>query len=185
MSTEITRNQLIEKVKALVEDKRSSTVYARTDDNRSIIIGIDAGEIVSLVCGPKRGEQAIPVIRDMVKGTYQLQDKVMSFEHLGARPTSNDSLLSLLSLSSDDDSGADHDQETCDWVRDVFCKALAAYMGPIAPLVCTQTISAVGGVDSPDKVRRVVDALAAELDDAREAERFKAKVHEELGRRVA
>ena len=90
-----------------------------------------------------------------------------TYEHLGARPASNESLLLLLA----DDTA--YDQDECDWVHDVLCKALAAYMGPVAPLVCRETISAAGGVDSPDTVRRVVDDLAAEIGNADEAESFR------------
>lgn len=121
MSTEITRNELINLIKSLIEDGHAGTIFVRTEDNRSILIGIDAGQIVSLICGSKRGEQAIPMIRDMVKGTYQLHDKVTSFEHLGARPASNESLLLLLA----DDTA--YDQDECDWVHDVLCKALALH----------------------------------------------------------
>jgi len=57
-------------------------------------------------------------------------------------------------------------------------------MGPIAPLMCRETIKAAGGIDSPDKVRRVIDELAREIDDMAEAKRFLTQTQAELGNRL-
>ncbi len=126
------------------------------------------------------GEAAVPVIRDMVKGTYRLIDKQSPYRFQTARPTSNESLLAIGADDNRVANAAESDQDRCDWVRDVLCKALARYMGPIAPVVCRETISAAGGVDSPDKVRRVVEDLAAEIGNAGDAERFKAEANREI-----
>jgi hypothetical protein len=182
MHSQITRDELIKLVKTLADEKRSSTLFVRTEDNHSIIIGFDTGEIVSLVCGGKKGDGAIPEIRKMVKGTYHLQDKAPPFAKLGAHRPSRGALFSLL---ANNDSIAEEGQIQSDWVGDVLCKVLAVYMGPIAPVVCRDTISAAGGVDSMAKVRRVVDELAAEIGDSQEAERFKAEVSKALSERVA
>jgi hypothetical protein len=175
MNDEITHAQLIDLLKRLVAERSTCTLYVHTDDNHLILVGVDRGEIVSLICGPKQGERAIPLIRRMGKGTYRLDDSVMRHSRPGVTLPSSDAVLSLL---SDETVAAQGGQ--CEWVHSVLCKVLADFMGPIAPLVCRQTVSAVGGIDSPEKVRRVVDDLAKEIDNGAEAERFKAQAQKEL-----
>jgi hypothetical protein len=111
----------------------------------------------------------------MGKGTYRLDDAVMRHSRPGVTLPSSDAVLSLLSDETVTEQGGQ-----CEWVHSVLCKVLADYMGPIAPLVCRQTVSAVGGIDSPDKVRRVVDDLAKEIDNGAEAERFRGQARKEL-----
>ena len=175
MNGEITRNQLVDLLKGLVKDGRSSTIYVHTDDNHLIAVGVDRGEIVSLICGPKQGERAIPLIRKMRTGTYRVDDAVTPHRRFGAKLPSSDALLSL--LAEDGDIGV----SDCQWVQEVLCKVLADYMGPIAPLVCRDTVKAAGGIDSPEQVKRVVEDLAQEIDNLAEAERFRAQAQAELG----
>jgi len=175
MNGEITRNQLVDLLKSLVKEGRTSTLYVHTDDNHLIAIGVDRGEIVSLICGPKQGERAIPLIRQMRTGTYRLDDSVTPHRRFGARLPSSDALLSLLTEEGDTQ------VSDCQWVQDVLCKVLADYMGPIAPLVCRDTVQAAGGIDSPEKVKRVVEDLAQEIESVAEADRFRAQAQAELG----
>lgn len=179
MKGEITRSQLIDLLKALVEEQRTGTVYVHTDDNHLIAVGVDRGEFISLICGPKRGERAIPMIRNMRTGTFRLEDKAMPSRRGGANLPSSEALLSMLANEDGDSQVSD-----CTWVQDVICKVLAEYMGPIAPLMCRETIKSAGGIDSPDKVKRVIDELAQEIDDVAEAKRFLAQTQAELGNRL-
>lgn len=175
MKGEITRKQLVALLESLVAKRQTTTLYVRTDDNHLIAIGVAHGEIVSLICGPRQGERAIPQIRKMRSGTYRLDDKAMPHQRAGTSLPSSKTLLSL--LSADDDAPAND----CDWLQDVLCNVLRDYVGPIAPVVCRDTVEAAGGVDSPEKVRRVVEELAREIDDANEAKRFVARAQAELG----
>jgi len=183
MKGEITRSQLVDLLKTLVEEQRTGTVYVHTDDNHLIAVGVDRGELTSLICGPKRGERAIPMIRNMRSGTFRLEDRAIPNRRGGANLPSTEVLLSMLADDADDkyDNGQISDYH---WVQDVICKVLADYMGPIAPLMCRETIKAAGGIDSPDKVRRVIDELAREIDDMAEAKRFLTQTQAELGNRL-
>jgi len=50
MNTEISRDQLIHIIKGKVGEKRTGTLYVRSEDSRSIVVGIDSGQIVTLNC---------------------------------------------------------------------------------------------------------------------------------------
>lgn len=175
MKAEITRKQLVGLLETLVAKRQTTTLYVRTDDNHLIAIGVDRGEIVSLICGPRQGERAIPQIRKMRSGTYRLDDNATPHRRAGTSLPSSKTLLTL--LSADDDAPSDD----CDWLQDVLCNVLRDYVGPIAPVVCRDTVEAAGGVDSPEKVRWVIEELAREIDDTGEAQRFVARAQAELG----
>lgn len=188
MNGEITRNQLIDLLRELVEKRRTSTLYVRTDDNHLIVASVERGEIVSLLCGPRKGERAIPSIRKMRTGTYRMEESVTAHRRLGANLPPSEVLFSLM-LEGGNEEETDEAGGTavsdCQWVQDVLCKMLAEYMGPIAPLVCRETVKAAGGIDSSDKVKRVVETLSQEIDNPSEAERFRSRARTELGKRMA
>jgi len=183
MKDSIDRDQFIALLKSLIENERTTTIYVSTDDKQLITVGIDQGQIVSLRCGIKRGERAIPMISNMRSGTYRLDEKSQPHPNVGIRLPPTEVLLHLLSgedrSEGDERGGKDHAIDS-QWVHDALCKVLVQYMGPIAPVVCREAIDAVGGVDSPEKVRRAVDRLADEINDTAEAERFRAQAQSEL-----
>lgn len=175
MNGEITRNQFVDLLRSLVTEGQTKTLYVHTDDNHLIAVGIERGEIVSLICGPRQGERAIPHIQAMRSGTYRLEDKVIPHRRAGTMLPSSETLLTL--LAGQDDAQVDN----CDWIQKVLCNVLRDYIGPIAPVVCRDKVEAAGGIDSPERVKRVVEALAGEIDDTAEAERFRARAQAELG----
>ena len=172
----ITRDQLIDLLRSLLEDRHTTSLYVHTDDNQLIVIGINQGEIVSLRCGSKRGEQAIPMIRDMNAATYRLYDQIAPRPNVGVKLPPSETLLSLLSEAG----GAEADDD-CQWVHDVLCKVLGEYMGPIAPVICSEAVEAVGGLDSQEKIQQVVEQIALEIDSPAEAQRFRVQAQSELG----
>lgn len=174
MNGEITRSGLGDLLKTLMDARRTTTVYVRTDDNHLIAFGLDGGELVYLICGPRQGERALPMIQRMRSGTYRLDDSAGSHRRPDVRLPTREALLSLLATGDDapvGDGGR---------IEERLCKLLTRYMGPIAPLVCRQTVEAAGGLSSADKVREVVEALASEIDSPAEAERFRRDARLEL-----
>jgi hypothetical protein len=174
MSGEITRSGLGDLLKTLMDERRSTTVYVATDDNHLIAVGLERGELVYLICGPRQGERALPMIERMRSGTYRLDDSASVHRRADVRLPTREALLSLLATGSNAPTG-DGDR-----MEERLCKLLTRYMGPIAPLVCRQTIEAAGGLGSTDKLRDVVEALAGEIDHPEEAERFRKAARLEL-----
>ena len=157
MKGPINRHQLIELLQSFIEKGHTTTLYVTTDDKQLITVGVDQGKIVSLRCGHKRGERAIPMIRKMQTGTYRLDEKSQPHPNVGVRLPPSEALLHL--LSGEEGGERDETGQTidCQWVHDVLCKVLGEYMGPIAPVICSEAVEAVGGLDSQEKIQQVVE----------------------------
>ena len=177
MKDTITRGEFVHLLKCFIDEQRTTTLYVRTDDNQLIVVGLAAGEIVSLRCGHKRGEQAIPLIRSMNEGRYRLDDASSPHRNVGITLPPNEELLLLL-----EENEATFSSSDCEWAHDALCDVLSHYMGPIAPVLCKEAIAAVGGIDSPTKVRQVVERLAREMDRGTDANRFREQVQTRLAR---
>lgn len=181
MNNEITRDQLLDLLESFVGKGRSCTLYMRTDENHLIIIGLDHGEIVALTSGPKRGERAIPLVRDMQRARYRLEDGVTVHRSAGAGlPPSRDLLALLRKSPSASTVRADESSQ----ILDILCRIAGGYLGPIAPVVCKEAISNAGGLETVDQLRQIVDALSREIEDASESTQFRAQVLRELGHRM-
>lgn len=172
---EITRDQFIELLESLVGTRRTCTLYVRTPDNHVIVVGLDSGKIVFLTCGARRGEQALQMIRSMQRGTYRLTDDAPAPGGSAHRLPSSEELLSVLKSRGAGPEGFDGA-----WAKDVLCQLTGSYLGPIAPIVCEDVISEVGGIDSLDKARQVVDKIAREIADQHEAAEFRDQAHKQL-----
>jgi hypothetical protein len=176
MNQEITRDQLAALLQSQIAEKQTSTLYVHTDDNHLIAVGMEHGEIVSLTCGAKRGKRAIPLIQKMHSGTYRFDENVMPDRHATTElPTGNELLASLAGDVVEEDKPCDPDQ-----LQATLCKVLQDHMGPMAAVVCKETIEAAGGLDSLDKIKRVIDDLAREIDDPGEANQFQVHALTEL-----
>lgn len=193
MNGETDRSGLLELLRGLVRERRTGTLYVHTDDNHLIAFGLDGGSIVSLLAGPRQGERAIPTVRAMRWGSFRLDEDIPPQRRRGCRVPSAEELLARLERDEDEDedeawtpprpaaAAAGPRGGDAEHVQGVLCRVLASYLGPIAPLVCKQTMTAVGGVDTADKLKRVVETLALEIEDAAEAEHFRTRARRELG----
>lgn len=175
MSDIITRNELVDLLKMLIGKRCSNTVYVRTDDNHLISIGVEDGAIVSVMAGPRFGERAIATLQNLRSGTYRIEPGVAA-QRRGGLPSS-DELLTRISAEGTEVGGRD-----VHWIQNTLCKLLVTYLGPIAPLVCQQTMAAAGPLSSRDKVLGLVESLAREIDAPAEADRFRAQATQELAR---
>ena len=178
MNDIITRNELVDLLKMLIGKRCSNTVYVRTDDNHLIAIGVEAGAIVSLMAGPRHGERAIATLQNLRSGTYRIEPSVAA-QRRGGLPSSDEILRRIAEEGTEGAGGDVH------WIQNTLCKLLVTYLGPIAPLVCQQTMASAGPLSSRDKILGVVETLAREIEVPAEAERFRAQATHELARALA
>jgi hypothetical protein len=170
----------------LVAKKRTNTLLGKTDNNRSIIIGVSRGEIVSLICAGKRGRQAIPPIRQITALTFRLDDTVAPAGGPDLPPTSQ-IMAALMPSASGQDTGRPvaatstkgASGQAPDGTR--LCELLSGFLGPIAPVLCMETIDEAGGLDSEAKKREVILILAKEIDNEAEAKQFVEGARKILG----
>ena len=169
----------------LVAKKRTNTLLGRTDTNHSVMIGMRGGEIVSLICAGKRGRSAIPAIREIESLTFRLDDTASQSRGIDLPPTA-EIIGALRPFADPRDAGqfaASQDAGAPDQQGDGprLCELLSRFVGPIAPVMCSETIRAVGGLGDEAQKQRVILALAKEIDNESEAAQFVDSARKLLG----
>ena len=189
MSDKITYKGLIELVRTMHKRKKTGTVFVRTDDNHSVIIGVREGDIVSLSCGPRFGLEAIPLISHLKTGSYRVED--VAVDHHAKELPSSEKILDLLSDScapakSVEPNRAGHASPSkttkfnTSKAGKMLCALLQEYLGPIAPMVCEEAVLSVGEVRTLGHLHTLVDRLAQEIDAPEEAKSFTNQALEQL-----
>ena len=170
-----------EQLAELVAGRESGTLYLKNDLNHVGIVGVRTGRIVSLVYGPKRGRPAIELIRQTRTGTVRLDRGVLAFrEH---ELPSTEEILDLLSplhatLAPVKRGGAGETGLASSGVAanaQILCNLLTEYLGPVAPLLCDETISAADGLSGSRQLDDVIESLAQEIEDPEEAREFRKR----------
>lgn len=169
----------------LVAKKRTNTLLGKTDTNHAVMIGIRGGEIVSLICAGKRGRSALPLIRKIESLTFRLEDTASPASGTDMPPTAD--IIDALRPSADPQGmgqfavardGVAPDQQG-DALR--LCELLSRYVGPIAPVMCSDAIKGAGGLGNEAQRQRVILALAKEIDNEAEADQFIEEARKILG----
>lgn len=160
----------------LVTKKRTGTILGKTDSNHSVMIGVRDGDIAYLICAGKRGRSAIPEIRKITALTVRLED---SATLLGGRdmPSTAEIMLVLRPWASPEavsgvsaapDPHAPHQE--ADGPK--LCDLLSQFLGPIAPVLCSDAIRDAGGLTDEARRQQVILTLAQEIEDEAEAAQF-------------
>lgn len=189
MSGQITYKEFIELVQSMLTEKKTGTVFVRTDDNHSVIIGVRDGNIVSLSCGPRFGLEAIPLIKHLKTGSYRVEDVAVD-HHAEELPTSG-KILELLKARGDSATPVESQQAVhsshevlrkfnTSKASKKLCTLLQDYLGPIAPMVCEEAVSKMGEAQGLAKMHELVDRLANEIDDPEEAKSFTEQALEQI-----
>lgn len=169
----------------LVGKKRSGTILGKTDTNNSLIIGVRGGEIVSLICAGKRGRSAIAAIRKINAVTFRFEDTAALPSGVELPPTAE--ILHALSpwSSAEDLAGATAPADRGSPGQGVdgskLCELLSRFIGPIAPVLCSEAISAAGGLGDDARREQVIFTLAKEIDDDGESAQFIESARRLLG----
>lgn len=163
----------------LVAQRRTATLFGKTDANRSVMIAVQRGEIVSLICAGKRGRSAIAALRSVNALSYRIEDTAAMAGGAETPPTAE--ILYALRPGVEPPAGATPAPTALaatqqgDGPR--ICQLLAEFVGPIAPVLCSEAIGAVGGLGGLTEREQVIYALAKEIDDQAEATHFIERAH--------
>jgi hypothetical protein len=167
----------------LVARKRTSTLLGKTDTNRSVMIGVRDGEIVSLICAGRRGRSAISEVRKIAALSFRLDDNAALVRGTDLPPTP-EIMHALRPAADTQDSGplpAPTGVPDRDGNGQRLCELLSRFLGPIAPVMCSETIRAAGGLGDEVQRRQVILTLAKEIDDEAEAAQFIESARKMLG----
>jgi hypothetical protein len=187
--------ELLSELSRLCAARRTGTMFIATTDNQSARIGLQQGDIISLVFRTQRGLEAIDRIRKITGGRFTFSDTVVDRVASADLPATSD-LLSLLAgnrappvvsaapappappadaaprpLAPAQAPGAASPELVR--VQAVIEAELTEFVGPIAPLVCRSHISKAAAAGSPLDLPALVEAVAREIGDRAKEDRFK------------
>lgn len=186
MTQQFSYADVVDMVRDLVAKKGTGTLYVRTDQNRVVMIGIRGGEIVTLSSGPKRGEKAIPILRDMGSAAVRVEDSAVAYHSEEMPPTAV--ILAMLGSRTQpqvpdapakEPPGTDASIEA-ERVKTVVCHLLGPHLGPITPLICEEVVGSITGPLDAQALRTIVERLASEIADQTEALQFVAEAQRQL-----
>jgi hypothetical protein len=187
--------ELLSELSRLCAARRTGTMFIATTDNQSARIGLQQGDIISLVFRTQRGLEAIDRIRKITAGRFTFSDTVVDRVASADLPTTSD-LLSLLAGNrappvvsatpappapppdAAPRPGAPAQAQAAARpelvrVQAVIEAELTEFVGPIAPLLCRGHISRAAAAGSPLDLPALVEAVAREIGDRAKEDRFK------------
>ena len=187
--------ELLSELSRLCAARRTGTMFIATTDNQSARIGLQQGDIISLVFRTQRGLEAIDRIRKITAGRFTFSDTVVDRVASADLPTTSD-LLSLLAGNgappvvsaapappapppdATPRPGAPAQAQAAASpelvrVQTVIEAELTEFVGPIAPLLCRGHISKAAAAGSPLDLPALVEAVAREIGDRAKEDRFK------------
>lgn len=187
MSDDLDYDALYALVSDVVTQRATCTLFGRTDSKRSVIISVDRGDIVCLRCGTKTGHDAVVALREMRWGSFRVDDTLLEL-HSGTPPPTAEIIAALhparaLADESADDAAAGRAVEpTRETV--LLCDLLSHYVGPVAPVLCSEQIGALGGLEHRGHLELVLGRLALEIENTAEADEFVSAAHHALDARL-
>jgi hypothetical protein len=187
--------ELLSELSRLCAARRTGTMFIATTDNQSARIGLQQGDIISLVFRTQRGLEAIDRIRKITAGRFTFSDTVVDRVASADLPTTSD-LLSLLAGNGAPPvvsaapappapppdaaprPGAPAQAQAAASpelvrVQGIIEAELTEFVGPIAPLLWRAHISKAAAAGSPLDLPALVEAVAREIGDRAKEDRFK------------
>ena len=185
-TTLIEYDKLMAELAGLCASKRSGTMFIKTWDNHSARFVLDRGKIVSCNYSLKRGYDALPLLKSIKAGTYYFADDVFSAIAEVPLP-STDEFLKQLS-----DEAFVHAPEATvrtlpkggaalNGVLNTIKEELTRIMGPIADMIFEDYIEDHGTPENRDGIRKLIDAMSAEIGEPAKERLFIDRVSKRIG----
>jgi hypothetical protein len=174
MAEQLSFQGFVTLIEQMTARRETGTLFVRTDSNRSVVVGIEQGEIVALTAGPKRGAAALPKIVAMSNCSLRRDDSVISF-HARDLPSTPE-ILRLLKQQTPTVSVATGSIDTTQ-VRELLCQLLHDYLGPVAPMVCDEVLDHGRRPFTVEGLAAIIAELGKEIDSMEEAREFEQRAH--------
>lgn len=183
MSTSLRYDELVAALQQLVEDKRSTTMYIKTNDNRLAMWVLRNGEIDAMMYGAARGSKALKNFLSVTGGTYRLANDGLKLPS-GDLPNTVGVLNLLLDGQNRTtvDNGNHGHQATPQGPAIPYSPALAVvaeglgdFLGPIAEMVTNDIIDSGKRPHGLADWGNVIQRLSREIPDSDEAKQFTQK----------
>lgn len=176
--------ELIGELHALAAAGSTGVMFIRTESDHSVRIGLQNGRVVSCNYRMFQQQKAIALIRQIRSGEYAFKPGapgIVFGEALPAnfdffRELAGDSSLSPLVARQESAPGATDLRLVGDDLFEAVVHELTVHMGPIARMVASGYKQELCSATSGEQVRAAVFKLAQEIDDARLAVEFEARI---------
>jgi hypothetical protein len=184
MSTTLNYDQLVAKLQELVDEKRTVTLYIKTNSNRLGMFVLRNGSIDAMMYGAVRGAKALNQFLKVTGGSYRIADDGLNLPTADLPDTTTimERLVNRDVQQDEPTSNADTPRSTPRGPALPYNAALSAvtdnlgeFMGPIAEMIATDTISAGSRPHGLSDWINLVQRLAREIPDRDEAKQFLQK----------
>lgn len=168
---------LWELLSELVAERRTGTVFIKSDDAHAGMVLLSEGEIVSIMYRSEFGAPALELIRQVSGGTCRFNAGAQGVKG-GECPPTGEILHALASRGQNTVSGsadaAQHvdDKATLQGFLSDLSQHLQSYIGPIAPMVVKDAVAEMGQLQRADQAESLISRLMGEIDDQGDASRF-------------
>jgi len=190
MTTSFAYPQLLEILQELIHKRESGMMFIRSECNHLITFALQKGQVTAINFGPRRGDRAIPHIKEISGGTYRFdkESQVSAPQQLpdirelmnllksnGASPeTMNPVGAGAAGRGASDSNSRRFSKELKELLTD--------YLGPIADVIFDDTLEEIGGVCSnTHQAQILIDRLATDIDEA-EIWQFREKAGNIIGK---
>lgn len=184
--------QLMEHLSKLISDKRSGTLYIKSDDDHAGMISLRDGHIISMFCQSQHGQPAIEQIRKMSGATCRFDPNAPGIDS-GECPSTPEILRVLapggpesLEIPAAGEASASP-AAVPKALEDLLAQlrmGLQNRIGPIATMVMDQALAESGRIEQANQVKALIDRLTREIDDKREASSFATEARSSLRKAV-
>lgn len=181
----LSHEAIIKEIGRLHGERKTGVARIATIDNQLFQVAFDNGDIVEVVAGLKRGQEAIKLFNaSTAAGRVKFSEGKARQTGDGGLPSTAGTLrmFGLTQTLASAPARASTDGPTVD--ISVIEREAVEFLGPMASIIWEEQLNKVGSLDRPGAVQRLVDALTKEIGsigDAGKAKLFKATVERKLG----
>lgn len=177
---------IVVELKKLCDAGKTGVLFVATKKNKSAQIMLDGGTIVFVYFFTKRGKDALSLMMEIEAGRFRFQEgkitakpmnlpptpEILEYLMSGAKPSE---VVNLTPAQSDTRSTVPPERQLSLEDRDNLEFMLSKYIGPMAAIICEDTLDSVSDLEA------AVEALASEIPEATKAEEFRTDAKGRLG----
>ena len=173
-------DQVVAFLRQLSHEHRVGTLFITTADNKSATISLLGGEIVGVSFRVLRGRDALLLIKGIGLSRYAFHDGKVPDTDPDLPPTHE--ILALFGARAEAPKPAARPEAGPEArkIQLILETELVEYLGPMARIVCREHVEKASSLADAASLGRLVDDLAREISDRKQAEAFKQAAWKKL-----
>lgn len=177
MPTRVDYQQFIKTLKKLIAEKTTTNLILLTDDNHSLWMSLVGGNITSIIFGPKRGKNALPIINKIPGGQLSLDTKTM-LPPMPDLPTTQEILAELSTRSTSVEAPKRSDSTPLDSKQSSLVitqlqQLLMQYVGPIANMIVPSIVKQTANLSGEAQLDEIINKMVKEVEGIGDSDKFR------------